>query len=122
MDWMSEHLGLDFEDFLGSKMDPKSELKTRGAQCVKFDSRPHGSSIFEVPGWSEIDENLMQTGPQTETAPQEPKEARKIGQDRPKIGPSWGPSGSENRSQRMMQTNVPRSTVPWARTCPPDLN
>ena len=91
---MSEHLGLDFEDFLGSKMEPKSELKTRGAKCVKFDSRLHGSSIFEAPGWSEIDEKLMQTGPQTKTAPQEPKEARKSCQDRPKIGPSWGPSGS----------------------------
>ena len=54
---MSPHLGLDFEYFLGSKMEPKSELKTRGAKFVKFDSRLHGSSIFEVPGWSEIDKN-----------------------------------------------------------------
>ena len=91
---MSEHLGLDFEDFLGSKMEPKSELKTRGAKFVKFDSRQHGSSLFEVPGGSEIDEKLMQTGPQTKTAPQEPKEAPKSCQDRPKIGPGWGPSGS----------------------------
>ena len=70
---MSEHLGLDFEYFLGSKMEPKSELKTRGAKFVKFDSRLHESSIFEVPRWSGIDEKLMQTGPQTETAPQEAK-------------------------------------------------
>ena len=91
---MSEHLGLDFEYFLVSKMEPKSELRTRSAKFVKIDSRLHGSSIFEVPGWSEIDEKLVQTGPQTKTAPQEPKEARKICQDRPKIGPSWGPSGS----------------------------
>ena len=94
LDWKSEHLGLDFEYFLGSKMEPKSELKTRGAKFVKFDSRIHGSSIFKVPGWSEIDEKLMQTRPQTKTAPQEPKEARKSCQDSPKIGPSWGPSGS----------------------------
>jgi len=70
---MSEHLGLDFEDFLGSKMEPKSELKTRGAKFVKFDSRLHGSSLFEIPGWSEIDDKLMQTGPQTKTASHEPK-------------------------------------------------
>ena len=94
LDWMLEHLGLDFEYFLGSKMEPKSELKTRGAKFVKFDSRLLGSSIFEVPRWSGIDEKLMQTGPQTKTAPQEPKEAPKSCQDRPKIGPSWGPSGS----------------------------
>ena len=91
---MSEHLGLDFEYFLGSKMEPKSELKTRGAKFVKFDSRLHGSSVFEVPGGSGIDEKLMQTGHQTKTAAQEPKSARKSCQDRPQIGPSWGPSGS----------------------------
>ena len=67
LEWMLEHHGLDFEDFLGSKMDPKSELKTRGAQCVKFDSRPHGSSIFEVPRGPEIDEKSMQTGLQDKT-------------------------------------------------------
>ena len=70
-------------------MEPKSELKTRGAKFVKCDSRLHGSSIFEVPGWSEIDEKLMQTGPQTKTAPQEPKEARKSCQDRAKLGSKW---------------------------------
>ena len=57
---MLEHLGIDFEDFLGSKVDPKSELKTRGAQCVKFDSRLHGSSIFETPKGSKINEKLKQ--------------------------------------------------------------
>ena len=56
---MLEHLGIDFEDFLGSKMEPKSELKTRGAKFVKFDSRLHGSSIFEVPRCSESDEKSM---------------------------------------------------------------
>ena len=86
---MSEHLGLDFEYFSGSKMEPKSELKTRGAKFVKFDSRPHGNSIFEVLGWSEIDEKLMQTGPQTKTALQEPKEAQKSCQDRAKLGSKW---------------------------------
>ena len=91
---MSEHLALDLIYLLGSKMEPKSELETRCAKFVKFDFRLHGSSIFEVPGWSGIDEKLMQTGPQTKTAPQEPKEAGKSCQDRPKIGPSWGPSGS----------------------------
>jgi len=57
---MLEHLGIDFEDFLGSKMEPKSELKTRGAKFVKFDSRLHGSSIFQVRGKSEIDQKSMQ--------------------------------------------------------------
>ena len=94
MDGMSEHLGLDFEGLLGSKMEPKSDLKTRGAKFVKYDSRLHGISIFKVPWWSRIDEKLRQTRPQTETAPQEPKEARKSCQDRAKIEPSWGPSGS----------------------------
>ena len=70
-------------------MPPKSELQTRDAKFVKFDSRLHGSSIFEVPGWSEIDEELMQRGPQTKTAPQELKEARKSSQDRAKLGSKW---------------------------------
>ena len=81
---MSEHLGLDFEYFLGSKMEPKSELKTRGAKFVKFDSRLHGSSIFEVPGWSEIDEKLMQTGPQTKTAPRSKKKRGKVAKIAPR--------------------------------------
>ena len=65
---MSEHLGLDFEYFLGSKMEPKSELKTRGATFVKFDSRLNGSSIFEVPRGSKIDQKSMQTGLQDRTS------------------------------------------------------
>ena len=65
---MSEHLGLDFEDLLGSKMEPKSELKTRGAKFVKFDSRLHESSIFEVPRWSGIEEKLMQRELQSKTS------------------------------------------------------
>ena len=80
---MLEHLGIDFEDFLESKMEPKSELKTRGAKFVKFDSRLHGSSIFEAPGWFGIDEKLMQTGPQTKTAPRSQKKRGKVA----KIGP-----------------------------------
>ena len=64
-------------------MEPKSELKTRGANFAKFDSRPYGSSIFEVPGWSVIDGKLTQTEHETETATQEPKKREKLA----KIGP-----------------------------------
>ena len=42
--------GLDFGHLLGSKMEPTSELKTRGVKTAKFDSRVHGSSIFDVTG------------------------------------------------------------------------
>ena len=64
-------------------MEPKSELKTRGAKFVKFDSRLHGSSIFEVPGWSGIDGKSTQTEHETDTATQEPKKREKL----VKIGP-----------------------------------
>ena len=64
---MSEHLGLDFEYFLGSKMEPKSELKTRGAKFVNFNSRPHGSSIFDTAKGSKINEKSKQKRLQDKT-------------------------------------------------------
>ena len=57
----AELLGkIDFEGHLASQIEPESELKTRGVKSAKFDSRVGGSSIFEVPRGSEIDENRCQ--------------------------------------------------------------
>ena len=50
LDCMLEPLGLDFGHLLGSKMEPESDLKTRGVKIAKFNSGLHGSSIFDVPG------------------------------------------------------------------------
>ena len=50
LDWILEPLGLDIRYFLGSEMQPKSELKIRGVETAKFDSRIDGSSIFDVLG------------------------------------------------------------------------
>ena len=50
LDSILHPLGLDFGHLLGSKMEPTSELKTRGVKTAKFDSRVHGSSIFDVTG------------------------------------------------------------------------
>ena len=54
-----EPLGLDFEGHLASQIEPESELKTRGVKS--------GSSIFEVPRGSEIDEKSMPRGLQDKT-------------------------------------------------------
>ena len=54
-----ERLGLDLGSLSGSKIEPKTDLKIRGVQSVKFDSRVDGSSIFEVPGRSKIDKETM---------------------------------------------------------------
>ena len=48
-DWILEPLGLDFGQLLGSKMKLNNELRIRGVETAKFDSRPDGSSIFDVP-------------------------------------------------------------------------
>ena len=42
------------------QMKLKSELKIRSVKSAKFDSRVDGSSIFEVPRGSKIDEKSMQ--------------------------------------------------------------
>ena len=47
--WILEPLGLVFGQLLGSKMKVKNELKIRGVETAKFDSRIDGSSIFDVP-------------------------------------------------------------------------
>ena len=49
LDWILEPLGVDFGQLLASKMQPKNELKIRGVETAKFDSRLDGSSIFDVP-------------------------------------------------------------------------
>ena len=55
-----EPLGHDLEGHLASQIEPESELKTRGVKSAKLHSRVGGSSIFEVPRGSEIDENRCQ--------------------------------------------------------------
>ena len=50
LEWILEVLGYDFGHLLGSKMEPTSELKTRGVKTAKFDSCVHGSSILDVTG------------------------------------------------------------------------
>ena len=62
-----EPLGLDFEGHLASQIEPESELKTRDVKSAKLDSRVGGSSIFEVPRGSEIDEKSMPRGLQDKT-------------------------------------------------------
>ena len=42
-------LGLDFGYLLGYEMVHKSELKTKGVETAKFDSRRGGGSVFDVP-------------------------------------------------------------------------
>jgi len=63
-----EPLGLDFGSLLGSKIELKNDLKIRHVKSVKFDSRVGGSSIFDVPGTSKIDEKSMQKGLQDRTS------------------------------------------------------
>ena len=63
-----EYLGIVFGSLLGSGMGPQSELEIRSVESHFFDSRLDGSSIFEVPRGSKIDQKSMQTalkiGPQ----------------------------------------------------------
>ena len=54
-----EPLGLDFGVVLGSKIEPKKDPKIRSVRNAKFDSRVGGSSIFDVPGTSKIDQKSM---------------------------------------------------------------
>ena len=64
-----EHLGLDFGWVLGANMDSKRELKIRRGKTSKFDSRPGGGSVFELPRESKINEksikNRLQHGTST---------------------------------------------------------
>ena len=54
-----EPLGFDFGILSGYKIEPKNELKIRGVKSVKFDYRSDESSIFDVPGRSKIDQEMM---------------------------------------------------------------
>ena len=42
-------LGLDLGYLLGYEMEHKSELKAKGVEPAKFDSRRGGSSVFDFP-------------------------------------------------------------------------
>ena len=65
---MLEPLGLDFGSLLGSKIEPKSDLKIRIVKVAKFDSRVDGSSIFDVSRGSKIDQKSMKKRLQDKTS------------------------------------------------------
>ena len=49
LDSILQPLELDFGHLLKNEMVHKSELKTKGVETAKFDSRRGGSSLFDVP-------------------------------------------------------------------------
>ena len=77
-------LGLDFGCLLGSKIDAKNELKTRGVKGQKLHSRVGGSSIFDVRGSLKLMTNRCQNdfklGP--------PLKSGKMLEKAPNIGPT----------------------------------
>ena len=101
-EWILEPLGLDFGGHLGSQIESKNELKIRRVKIAKFDSRLHGSSIFDVSRGSKFDEKSMQRGLQNKISSEGPKNIEKA----PNIGPSWAPSWRQNRAKDAMKTNT----------------
>ena len=63
-----EPLGLDFGSRLGFEIEHKNDLKISSAKNAKFDSRCSGSSIFDVPGSSKIDQKTMPKGLRDKTS------------------------------------------------------
>ena len=101
LDWILELLGLDIRHLLGSEMQPQSELKIRGVETAKFDSRIDGSSIFDVPGGEETMKNRCQNHVNIELQLDSNLE--------PILEwfwePSWGPSGGQDASKTNRKFN-----------------
>ena len=57
-----------FWEPFGSKIEIKTKLKIRSVNNAKFDSRVDGSSIFDVPGRSKIDQKSIRKGLQDKTS------------------------------------------------------
>ena len=95
LDWILELLGLDIRHLSGSEMQPKSELKIRGVETAKFDSRVDGSSIFDVLGGQDKMKNRYQNHVNKEL-----DFDNNLGPILERFWePSWGPSGGQEASK-----------------------